>query len=156
MANWTRRRVLGAVCVGPLGALAGCSSLSEPEQTVLLSVNNYTETRYEGTVLLENDRTTVVRQYLEVPPAEPDGWATVETELTLGAMASGTPLDVTASFGEMTATGEHDLDCANGYRGDVVYVQIEPDVEGPNLRLNLACYDEFPSSEAGQGGLARS
>jgi hypothetical protein len=154
MGYWTRRRALHAAGVGLLGALAGCSVLSDPEQTYLVAVSNYTESRYEGTVLIENDGTGVVRQYLEVPAAEPDGWATVETEIILDSMS--TPLDVTASVGDMAVTGQHTLDCANEYKGDVIYVQIEPGVDGPNLRLNLACYDEFPSSEAVQGGINQS
>ncbi|MEF8850865.1 MAG: hypothetical protein V5A44_06075 [Haloarculaceae archaeon] len=156
MGYWTRRKALHAAGVGLIGALAGCSALSDSEQTFLVAVNNYTESRYEGTVLIENDGKEVVRQYLEIPAAESDGWATVETEITLGSVSSSTPLDVTVSFGDMKATGQHTLDCSNEYKGDVIYVQIEPEVDGPNLRLNLACYDEFPSSEAKQGGINQS
>jgi hypothetical protein len=156
MGNWTRRKALHAAGVGLIGALAGCSALSDSEKTVLVAVNNYTESRYEGTVLIENDGTEVVHQYLEVPAAEPDGWATVETEITVGSMSEETPLDVKASFGDMNATDQHTLDCSNEDKGGVIYVQIEPDVDGPNLRLNLACYDEFPSSEAEQGGVNQS
>jgi hypothetical protein len=156
MGYWTRRKTLHAAGVGLIGALAGCSALSGTEQTFLVAVNNYTESRYEGTVLIENNGTEVVRQYLEIPAAERDGWATVETEITLGSMSP--PLDVTASFGDMKATGQHTLDCSNESEsnGDVIYVQIEPEVDGPNLRLNLACYDEFPSDEAVQGGINQS
>ena len=156
MGYWTRRRTLHAAGAGLVGALAGCSALSDPDQAVLVSVNNYTDSRYEGTVLIENDGTEAVRQYVEIPPAEPDGWATVETEVTLDGSASGTPLDVTASFGGMEATGQHTLDCSKEYTGEVMYVQIEPDVDGPNLELTLACYDDFPSSEATQGGIDQS
>jgi len=156
MRYWTRRKALHAAGVSLIGALAGCSALSDSEKTFLVAVNNYTESRYEGTVLVENDGTEVVNQYLEIPAAEPDGWATVETEITVGAESAGTPLDVKASFGDLKATGQHTLDCSIEYKGDVIYVQIEPEVDGPNLRLNLACYDKFPSSEAVQGGINQS
>lgn len=156
MGHLTRRKALQAAGVGLIGGLAGCSALFGSEKTFLLAVNNYTDSRYEGTVRIENDGTEVVRQYLEIPPAEPDGWATVETEITVGGMADGAPLDVEASFGDMEATGQHTLDCSEEYYGDVIYVQIEPEVDGANLRLNLACYDEFPSSEAQQGGINQS
>ena len=156
MGYWTRRKTLHATGVGLIGALAGCSALSDSTQTVLVSVNNYTESRYEGTVQIEKDGTEAVRQYVEIPAAEPDGWATVETAVTLSGSASGTPLDVTASFGDMEATGQHTLDCATEYTGEVVYVQIEPEVDGQNLGLTLACYDDFPSSEAAQGGINQS
>ncbi|MFB6361231.1 MAG: hypothetical protein ABEH59_07895 [Halobacteriales archaeon] len=153
MVVCTRRKALHVASVGLIGALAGCSTLSDSGKTFLLAVNNYTESRYQGSVLIENDGTEVVHQYLEIPAAEPDGWATVETEITVGGMSNGSPLDVTASVGDMKATGQHTLDCADEYNGDVIYVQIEPEVDGPNLRLTLACYDEFPSSEAVQGGI---
>lgn len=156
MGFWTRRKALHVTGVGLIGALAGCSALSDSEKTFLLAVNNYTESRYEGTMLIENDNTEVVHQYLEIPAADPDGWSTVETEITVGAMSDGTPLDVEASFGDMEATGQHTLNCSNEYNSDAIYVQIEPKVDGPNLRLNLACYDEFPSSEAVQGGINQS
>jgi hypothetical protein len=122
----------------------------------LVAVNNYTESRYEGTVLIESDGTEVVRQYLEIPAAERDGWATVETEITLRSISP--PLDVTASFSDMKATDQHTLDCSNesDSDGDVIYIQIEPEGNGPNLRLNLACYDGFPSDEAVQGGVNQS
>ncbi|MFB6183142.1 MAG: hypothetical protein ABEI96_01190 [Haloarculaceae archaeon] len=137
-------------------ALAGCSALSDPQQSLLVAVNNYTDSRREGTVLIEKDGTEIVQQYLEVPAAEPDEWATVETKVVLGRMSSETPLDVTASFGDgLKATGQHTLDCSNRYTGDAIYVQIEP--ENPvNVRLNLACYDQFPSNEAVQGGINQS
>ncbi|MEF8894344.1 hypothetical protein [Halodesulfurarchaeum sp.] len=156
MDYWTRRRALQATGVGLISVLAGCSALSNSEETFLVSVNNYTESRFEGTVLIENDGTEVVRQYVEISAAKSDGWATVETEVTPGSMSGNTPLDVTASFGDMKATGQHTLDCSEEYKGNVIYVQIEPEVDGPNLQLLLACYDEFPSSEARQGGLNQS
>jgi hypothetical protein len=158
MEYCTRRTALHAAGVGLIGALAGCSALSDSEKTFLVSVNNYTESRYRGTVRIENDGTEVVHQYVEIPAAEPDGWATVETEITVGAMSAGTPLDVTASFGDMKTTGQHSLDCSSSeeYTGDVIYVQIEPEVDGTSLDLLLACYDEFPSSEAAQGGINQS
>lgn len=156
MGYWTRRKALHGAGVGLIGALAGCSALSDSDQTLLVAVNNYTESRYEGTILIENEGTEVVRQYLEIPAAEQDGWATVETEITVSGISDGTSLDVKASFGDMKATGQHTIDCSNQYNGDVIYVQIEPEVDGPNLRLNLACYDDFPSSEAVQGGINQS
>lgn len=61
---------------------------------------------------------------------------------------------MTASFGDgLEATGQHTLDCSEGYNGDAVYVQIDAEAD---VRLILACYDEFPSKEASQGGIDRS
>jgi len=156
MRYWTRRKALQAAGVGLVGALAGCSALSDSRTTVLLAVNNYTESRHAGTVGIENDGREIVQQYVEIPAAGPDGWATVETESTVDGMPTGAPLDVKASFGDMTATGQHTLDCSTEYTGPVIYVQIEPTDDGPDVRVNLACYDEFPSSEAVQGGINQS
>ena len=156
MEYFTRRKTLQATGAGLIGTLSGCSALFDSEATFLVAVNNYTESRYEGTVLVENDGTQVVHQYLEIPAAEPEGWATVETEITVGGMSDGTPLDVKATFGDMNATGQHTFDCSKEDEGRVIYVQIEPEGDGPNLRLNLACYEEFPSSEAVQGGVNQS
>lgn len=151
----TRRQFLLAG-TGGITALAGCTTLFNPKQSLLVAVNNYTESRHQGHVLIEKNDTELVQQFLEVPPAEPDGWATVETEIALGRIPSDTPLNVTASFGDgLESTGRHTLDCTNQYIGDAVYVQIE-DEEPVNVRLNLACYDEFPSSEAVQGGIDQS
>jgi hypothetical protein len=123
---------------------------------VLLAVNNYTDSRHEGYVRIETEGTEVVRQYVEVGAAEPEGWTTVETRIPLGEMPGETPLDVTASFGEdLQATGQHTLDCTEEYTGDAIFVQIEA-ANPVNVRLNLACYDEFPSNEAAQGGISQS
>ena len=151
----TRRQLLLAG-TGGLTALAGCSALSAPSQSLLVAVNNYTDSRHRGTVLVEVDGEEVVHQYLEVPAAEPDGWATVETKVDLGRLPDDTALDVSASFDDdLEASGQHTLECSETYAGDAVYVQIENETP-PNLRLNLACYDEFPSSEARQGGVGES
>jgi len=149
----TRRQFLLAG-TGGLTALAGCSALSNPQQSLLLSVNNYTESRHQGHVLIEKEGTELVHQYLEVGAADPNQGTTVETKL--GEMPRGTPLDVTASFGDgLEATGRHTLDCSDEYIGDGMYVYIEP--EGPvSVSLNLACYDEFPSEEAAQDGVNQS
>jgi hypothetical protein len=148
----TRRQVLLAG-TGGITALAGCSVLSGPQKPVLVAVNNFTDSRYQGTVLIETDGSEVVHQYLEVGAAEPEAWTTVETEIPPGVIPSGKPLDITASFGDgMEATGQHTLDCAPEYYGRAIYVQIEK--ERPvNVRLTLACYDGFPSNEAVQGGI---
>lgn len=149
----TRRQFLLA-STGGLAAVAGCSALSNPQQSLLVAINNYTESRRSGRVLVENDGTELVRQYVEVAAAGPDTWGTVETRIALGEMPDGTPLDVTASFGDgLTANGRITLECADDSAGDVVYVQIEREL---NVRLNDACYDEFPSEEASQGGINRS
>jgi hypothetical protein len=151
----TRRQLLLAGA-GGVTALAGCSALTAPRQSLLVAVNNYTDSRHEGRVLVENDGTELVRQYVEAPAAEPAGWATVETKVDLGRMPDDTPLNVSASFGDdLEASGQHTLECSETYAGDAVYVQIENETP-PNLRLNLACYDEFPSSEARQGGVGES
>lgn len=148
----TRRQFLLAG-TGGITALAGCSALSDPQQALLVAVNNYTESRHQGQVLIEKDGTEVVHQYVEVSAAEPDAWATVETKIALGGMPSGAPLDVTASFGDgLKATGQHTLDCSDEYNGRAIFVQIEKE-KPVNVRLNLACYDEFPSNEAAQGGI---
>jgi len=138
---------------GGITALAGCSAFSGPQQPLLVAVNNYTESSHQGHVLVERDETTLVDQYLEVGAAEGDQGRTVETKIELGRMPTGTPLDVTASFGDgLTATGQHTLECADesDHIGRAIYVHIEP--EGPvSVGLNLACFNEFPSSEAVQG-----
>jgi hypothetical protein len=151
----TRRQLLLAGA-GGLTALAGCSALSAPQQSLLVAVNNYTDSRHRGSVLVEAEGEELVHQYLDVPPAEPDGWATVETKVELGRGPGDTPLDVSASFGDdLEARGQHTLECSDPYAGDAVYVQIENETP-PTLRLNLACYDAFPSSEARQGGTGRA
>ncbi|MUW13836.1 hypothetical protein GJ633_03520 [Halorubrum sp. CBA1125] len=149
----TRRQFLLA-STGGLAALAGCSGLSDPQQSLLIAVNNYSSSRHQGYLSVEKDGTELVRQYLEVGAANPDEWTTVETEVALGEMPGGTSLNVTASFGDdLEANGPITLDCYNEYTGDVIYVQIEKSLD---LRLNEACYDEFPSGEARQGGIDRS
>lgn len=151
----TRRQFLLAA-TGGATAIAGCSAFSNPQQSLLVAVNNYTRSRRRGRVLVERDGTEVVHQYVEVGAAEPDAWATVETKIALGAMPAGTPLDVTASFGDgLNATGQHTLDCSDEYNGRAVFVHIEEETP-VDVRLNLACYDEFPSNEAVQGGTDRS
>jgi hypothetical protein len=156
MGYWTRREALHAAGVGLVGALAGCSALSDPQQSLLVAVNNYTESPHRGHVLIERDDMELVHQYLEVGAAVPDQGRTVETKIALDEMPSGTPLDVTASFGDgLEATGQHTLDCIDQYRGRAIFVNIEP--EGPvSVSLTLACYDEFPESEASQDGINQS
>lgn len=147
----TRRQFLLASTVG-ITALAGCSVFSDPQQSLVVKVRNYTDSRRQGYVLVEQDGRELIHQYLELDAAEPD--AGVETKVALGEMPSGTPLDVTASFGDgLEATGQHTLDCSDQYNGRAILVQIE--AEG-NVRLNLNCYDEFPSEEASQGGTDQS
>ncbi|WP_336036491.1 twin-arginine translocation signal domain-containing protein [Halobacterium yunchengense] len=148
----TRRQFL-LTATGALTALAGCSAFSDPERPILVAVDNYSDSPHQGSVLVETDGTELVHQYVEVGPAEPDGWTTVETKLDPGDLPSGTPLDVTASFGDgLRATGQHALDCTPEYSGRAIYVQIEHETP-VNVRLNLACYDDFPSNEAEQGGI---
>jgi len=148
----TRRQFLLA-STGGLTAVTGCSALSDPQQTLLIAVNNYSRSRHRGHVRVERDGTALVRQYVEVGAAGPDRWTTVETEVALGEMPGGTRLDVTASFGDgLEASGPMTVDC-DEYAGDAVYVQIERPLD---LRLNEACYGEFPSDEAQQGGVGRS
>jgi hypothetical protein len=146
----TRRQFLLA-STGGITAISGCSALSDLEQSLLISVHNYTESRHEGEVLIENDSTVVVRQYVEVAAAPPDEWTTVETEIALGEMPTGTRLVVTASFGDgREPTESITLDCHPEYKGDAIYVQFEP--ESPtNPQLRNPCYDEFPSAEASRG-----
>ena len=142
----TRRQFLLAG-TGGITALAGCSALSNPQQSLLLVVNNYTESRHQGHVLIETDGTELVQQYVIVGAVERDTGTSVETKIALGRMPSGTPLDVTASFGDgLKATGQHTLECDGPYKGDAIFVNLEP--EGPvSVNLNLACYNEFPESE---------
>ena len=148
MKCWTRRTALRAAGVDLVGPLGGCSALSNPQQTLLVAVNNYTDSSHQGYVLVEKDDTELVNQYLDVGPAALDQGRTVETKIALGEMPRGAPLDVKASFGEgLEATGQHTLECLDQYRGRAVIVNIEP--EGPvSVSLTLACYDEFPVSEA--------
>ena len=146
----TRRQFL-LIGTSGIAAITGCSAISNSKQSLLIAVNNYTESRHQGHVLIEKDGTELVRQYVEVAAAEPDGWAGVETKI--GEMPRGTPLDVTASFGDgLEASGQHTLDCSDEHIGDAIFVNIEP--EGPvSVSLNLACYDEFPSNEEVKGGV---
>ncbi|WP_096390368.1 hypothetical protein [Halopenitus persicus] len=74
----TRRGFLLAETDG-MAAVSGCATRSEPQQSLLLAVNNYTDSRHNGHLLIETDDTELVRQYVEVGAAEPDGWTTVET-----------------------------------------------------------------------------
>jgi len=156
MGPWTRRKALHGAGVGLVGALAGCSALSDPQQSLVIAVNNYTESPHQGHVLIEKDGTELVHQYLEVGAAESDQGRTVETKVALGEMPSGTPLNVTASFADgLEATGQHTLECIDQYRGRAIFVNIEP--EGPvSVSLTLACYDEFPESEASLSGSNQS
>jgi hypothetical protein len=107
-------------------------------------------------VCIERDGTELIRQYVEVGAADGDGWTTVETRVDLGELPDGTRLGVTASFGDRLETdGSITLDCASTsqYVGDVIYVQLDAELD---LYLNEACYDEFPSGEAQQGGVSPS
>ena len=150
----TRRRFLGAA-TGGLAAFAGCPALSDPEQSLLVSVHNYTDARHQGHLLVENDGTVVVRQYLEVAPRPPDAWTTVETNVPLGEMPNGTTLDVTASFGDgMENSASITVGCQE-YEGDAITVQFEPE-SVMNPRLRTMCFEEFPSSQASDGGTNRS
>lgn len=85
----TRRQFLLAG-TGGITALAGCTTLIKPKQSLLVAINNYSESRHQGRVLIEKDGTELVQQFLEVPPAEPDGWASVETKIALGRMPGDT------------------------------------------------------------------
>jgi len=154
----TRRQVLLASTSG-LTALAGCSVLSDPQQSLLVAVHNYTDTRRRAYVLIERNGTERVRQYLEVPGADSDGWGTVETRVALGEMPNGARLDVTAWTEDglrgntsITLTcSSDDLGAAGG--DDGIFVLL--DASG-NLLLVDWCYDEFPSNEARQGGINQS
>jgi hypothetical protein len=149
----TRRQFLLA-STGGLTACAGCSALSDPQQSLVIAVNNYSDVPRGGFVRIERDGTELVRQYVEVCAAEGDGWTTVETRVSLGELPNGTRLGVMASFGDgLEADGSITLDCTDRYAGDVIYVQLDAELD---LYLNEACYDEFPSSEAQQGGVDRS
>lgn len=151
----TRRQLLLAG-TGVIGALAGCSAPSNPQQPLVVTVNNYSESRHQGHVLIENDGRELVHQYVEVGAAEADAWATVETKIALGSLPRGAPLKVTASFGDdLEATGQHRLDCTDPYTGRAIYVNIEKE-KPVNITLNLACYTEFPTNEAVQGGINQS
>lgn len=118
---------------------------------MLIAVNNYSESPHQGYVHIKKDGRNVVRQYLEVGAAEPDGWTTVETEITLSELPRGTRLAVMASFDDgLEERGSITLNCNDEYDGEGIYVQIDA---GLDLRLNEWCYDEFPSREARQGGI---
>lgn len=151
----TRRQLLLAGA-GGLTASAGCSALSDPQQSLLIAVNNYSDVPRQGFVSIERDGTELVRQYVEIGAAEGEGWTTVETRVTLGKLPNGTRLDVTVSFGDgLEAESSIALTCASTsqYEGDGVYVQLDAERE---LHLRHWCYSGFPSSEAEQGGVNRT
>jgi hypothetical protein len=151
----TRRQFLLA-SAGGLTACTGCAALSDPQQSLVLAVNNYSDVPRRGFVSIERDGTELVHQYIEIGAAEAEGWTTVETRVDLGELPDGTRLEVTASFGDGLETdGSVTLDCASAsqYAGDVVYVQLDAERD---LYLNEACYDEFPSGEAREGGVGRA
>jgi hypothetical protein len=126
----------------------------DPQQSLLLAVNNYTESNQDGHILIEKGDMALVRQYVEVPAATRDGWGTVETEIELGKISEDTHLGVTATFGNnLNATDSITLDCSDDFNGDAIYVQIEKE---RNVRLIERCYDKFPSAEAVQGGVNQS
>jgi len=130
-------------------------ALSDPEQTLLISVHNDTDSWHQGHLLVERDGTAVFRQSLEVAAAPPDAWTTVETVVPLGVMPNGTTLDVTASFGDgMENAHSITLGC-QAYEGDAIAVEFEPEGE-INPRLCTWCHDEFPSEEASGVGTDRS
>ena len=121
---------------------------------LVIAVNNYSDVPRQGFVYIERDGTELVRQYVEVGPAGGDGWTTVETRVNLGEIPNGARLGVTASFDDGLETdGSITLDCASQSLGDIVYVQLDAELD---LYLNEACYDDFPSDEARQGGINRS
>ena len=148
------RRQFLLTSTGGITAVAGCLAFSDTNQSLLVAVNNYTKSRQSGQVLVEHNGRDLIRQYVEVAAAGPDTWGTVETRVALGSIADGTSLDTTASFGDgLTANGQITLNCSDEFTGTVLYIQIEAEL---NVRLNEACYDEFPSEEASQGGINRS
>lgn len=70
-------------------------------------------------------------------------------------MPNGTTLDVTASFGDgMENSASITLGCQE-YEGDPIPVQFEPE-SVMNPRLRTMCFEEFPSSQASDGGTNRS
>lgn len=143
----TSRRQFLLAATGGITAISGCSAFSDPQQALVVVVNNYTGSPHQGHVLVERDGTEVVHQYLEVAASEPDEGQSVETKVELGQMPSDVTLDVEASFGDdLEATGQHTLDCTEEYTGRAIHVHIEPETP-PIVRLNLPCYDEFPTNE---------
>jgi hypothetical protein len=144
----TRRQILLASSSG-FAAFAGCSASSDPQQSLLIAVNNYTESRHQIDVLIERDGTELVRQYLEVAAGEPNAWPTIETKVALGEMPEDTGLNVTVKMGDGSiAHTSVSLDCTHQYTGNAVYAEIE---KPGTLGVNELCYDEFPSSD-GVGG----
>jgi hypothetical protein len=121
------RRQFFLASTGGLTACAGCSALSDPQKSFVITVNNYSDVPQQGFVTIERDGTELVSQYVEIGAAKGDGWTTVETRANLGELPDGTRLDVTASFGDGLETdGSITLDCTSDsrYVGDVVSVQL--------------------------------
>jgi len=142
--------------IGGFTACAGCPALSDPQQSLVIAVNDYGDVPRRGFGCIERDSTELVHQYVEVGAVEGDGWTTVETRVGLGELPNGTRIGVTASFGDgLEADGSITLDCASTsrYVDDVVYVQLDTELD---LYLNEACHDESPSDETRQGGVSRS
>lgn len=121
----SRREVLIAG-TGGIAMLAGCSVLSDPQQSLRVTVLNYTETRQQFHLVVEDDGTELIRQYLEVAAGDGDTPPAMETTIALGEMANGTRLNVTA----WVANGPKDdapltLSCDDESAGDAVTARIE-------------------------------
>jgi len=67
----SRREVLIAG-MGGIAMLAGCSVLSDPQQSLRATVLNYTEPPHQFHLVIEDGGTELVRQYLEVPASDGD------------------------------------------------------------------------------------
>ncbi|MFP4591210.1 MAG: hypothetical protein ACLFMX_04815 [Halobacteriales archaeon] len=136
----TRRQVLLAG-MGAIPALSGCTVLSTPRQSLLVAVHNHTDSPQYCDLLIEKDDTAVVRQQLDVGAARLDE-TTVETLISLGEMADGTRLDVTASIDpNLEKHGSLTIGC-DEYMGNAVHVVLE---KSGDMYLIDNCFEEFPS-----------
>ncbi|WP_254537538.1 hypothetical protein [Halomarina litorea] len=120
----TRRQFLRAG-TGGIAALAGCSAVSGPQQSLRMIVINNSEERHRFHLLIEDGGDELIRQYLEMPAAESPVAPAMETTIALEELPDGTHLDVTAWVRNgPRETAPLTLDCSNDFAGDALTARI--------------------------------
>lgn len=147
--------------MGGLAALAGGSVLSDPQRSLRVTVFNHAETRRRFHLLVASDGAELVRQSVDAPAGEPNAAPRIETTMSLGELADGTRLDVTAWVADgPKANAPPTLDCGTERDGDAVTARIQ----GPNEDEassdddSNSCYSEKASSadSVGETNITRS